>query len=305
MGCRELQVNDYFIMAGSASGTDVPYYALADANKNITEYIDASGTIQAHYEYSPFGKITQQSGTMASDFDYRFSSEVFDSETGLSYYNYRYYSAELGRWLSRDPIGEKGGINLYVMIGNIAINWIDYLGLDKRPESLEWEVLSIRSEQIPKKLPKCEKGKCWEKDVEIKTIIVYWRLAPGTQTHLEEKIDNFIKSIGEDGACGKIANKGKDQLWGKAKQFIGASSVSYALFEWRKEETIWIKRRIKCDCGNLSFEFIDSGVDEGEPYPAGLFTPVLQGKKAEDFWSDQVFDRVNDAFGGVMGKCIK
>jgi len=37
MGCRKLQVNDYFIMAGSASGTDVPYYALADANKNITE----------------------------------------------------------------------------------------------------------------------------------------------------------------------------------------------------------------------------------------------------------------------------
>jgi len=36
MGCRELQVNDYFRMADSASGTDVPYYALADANKNIT-----------------------------------------------------------------------------------------------------------------------------------------------------------------------------------------------------------------------------------------------------------------------------
>jgi len=37
MGCRELQVNDYFRMTDSASGTDVPYYALADANKNITE----------------------------------------------------------------------------------------------------------------------------------------------------------------------------------------------------------------------------------------------------------------------------
>jgi len=129
MGCRELQVNDYFRMADSVSGTDVPYYALADANKNITEYIDASGTIQAHYEYSPFGKITQQSGTMASDFDYRFSSEYADDETGLVYYNYRYYSPELGRWLSRDPIEEIGGYNLYAMVGNDALNWIDLLGL--------------------------------------------------------------------------------------------------------------------------------------------------------------------------------
>jgi RHS repeat-associated protein len=44
---------------------------------------------------------------MQDDFDYRFSSEVFDTETGLVYYNYRYYSAELGRWLNRDLIDNK------------------------------------------------------------------------------------------------------------------------------------------------------------------------------------------------------
>jgi RHS repeat-associated protein len=97
-----------FPIADSVSGTDVPYYALADANKNITYYFDSNGNVVAHYEYSPFGKITQSSGTMADDFDYRFSSEVFDTETNLVYYNYRYYSPELGRWLSRDPITELG-----------------------------------------------------------------------------------------------------------------------------------------------------------------------------------------------------
>jgi len=131
MGCRELQINDYFRMTDSVSGMDVPYYALADANKNITDYIDANGNVVAHYEYSPFGKIAQQSGTMASDFDYRFSSEVFDTETGLSYYNYRYYSAELGRWLSRDPIAERGGFNLYAMVGNDPVGGWDNLGLDR------------------------------------------------------------------------------------------------------------------------------------------------------------------------------
>jgi RHS repeat-associated protein len=66
---------------------------------------------------------------MQDDFDYRFSSEVFDSETELSYYNYRYYSAELGRWLNREPIRERGGMNLYGMLGNGIINSNDSLGL--------------------------------------------------------------------------------------------------------------------------------------------------------------------------------
>jgi len=47
------------------------------------------------------------------------------------YYNYRYYSPELGRWLSRDPIGENGGWNLYGMVGNNPTNYIDLLGYTK------------------------------------------------------------------------------------------------------------------------------------------------------------------------------
>ena len=49
---------------------------------------------------------------------FRFSSEYFAPETGLVYYNYRYYSPDLGRWLSRNPIAKQGGWNLYGMVGN-------------------------------------------------------------------------------------------------------------------------------------------------------------------------------------------
>ena len=108
------------------SGT---YYALGDANKNITEYLDGSGVVQGHYEFSPFGKITVASGVMPDAFDFRFSSEYFDSETNLAYYNYRYYSPELGRWLSMDPIEEFGGNNLYHYCLNNSIDLIDYYGL--------------------------------------------------------------------------------------------------------------------------------------------------------------------------------
>jgi len=83
----------------------------------------------AHFENSLFGKTTVASGTIPNRFAFRFSSEYHDSETGLVYYNYRYYSPELGRWLSRDLMEEFGGWNLYAMLGNNAVNRIDRLGL--------------------------------------------------------------------------------------------------------------------------------------------------------------------------------
>lgn len=42
----------------------------------------------------------------------------------------RWYSPSTGKWLSRDPIGEKGGLNLYGFVNNDGVNKIDYLGLD-------------------------------------------------------------------------------------------------------------------------------------------------------------------------------
>jgi len=48
----------------------------------------------------------------------------------LYYYGYRYYDPETGRWLSRDPIGEVGGFNLYLFVNNNSINSVDPFGLD-------------------------------------------------------------------------------------------------------------------------------------------------------------------------------
>ncbi len=51
-----------------------------------------------------------------------------ETASGVFFYKYRHYSPELGRWPSRDPIEEKGGINLYAFVGNEPIGRWDYLG---------------------------------------------------------------------------------------------------------------------------------------------------------------------------------
>jgi len=122
-----------------ANGT---YYYLIDANKNVGQLLDSSGTIKAKYEYSPFGKLTSSSDTVSNPF--RFSSEYFDGETELVYYNYRYYDAGLGRWLSRDPIWESGGWNLYGLLDNDAVNWWDYLGNGKTSSRVQGLVKIIK-----------------------------------------------------------------------------------------------------------------------------------------------------------------
>jgi uncharacterized protein RhaS with RHS repeats len=47
----------------------------------------------------------------------------------MNYYGYRYYSPELGRWVNRDPIAEKGGLNIYAFLENAPVDFVDALGL--------------------------------------------------------------------------------------------------------------------------------------------------------------------------------
>ena len=106
-----------------------------DANGNVQQLVDASdGSLKAEYEYGPFGGITKSSGTVASDNPFRFSTKYFDDETQLSYYGYRYYDAEKGRWVSRDPVEERGGCGLYGFVSNRALVMVDRHGLTLLPK---------------------------------------------------------------------------------------------------------------------------------------------------------------------------
>ena len=64
-------------------------------------------------------------GAMAKANPFRFSNKYQDEETDCIYYGYRYYNASNGRWVSRDPIEELGGQNLYSAFNNDAIGNVD------------------------------------------------------------------------------------------------------------------------------------------------------------------------------------
>ena len=101
-------------------------YYIADGNKNIIALKDSSGADVSTYAYTPFGSLENPADGDENPF--RFSSEYADDETGLVYYNYRYYSPQLGRWTKRDPIEEQGGSNLYALLNNNSINFMDKNG---------------------------------------------------------------------------------------------------------------------------------------------------------------------------------
>jgi RHS repeat-associated protein len=103
---------------------------LTDGNKNVVALLDKQGKITAQYAYSPYGALAKSSGPDKNSCPFRFSSEYLDTEAGLVYYNYRYYSPELGRWTKRDSIEESGGLNLYAMVENSPVDYYDLLGFE-------------------------------------------------------------------------------------------------------------------------------------------------------------------------------
>jgi len=119
------------VATGGTAASPSLYFPCFDANGNVTEYIDDSGSIRAHYAFDAFGNTISQPDDLASTFSHRFSTKYADDETGLYYYGYRFYCPALGRWVSRDPIEERGGILLYGCVYNNLINYVDRLGKDR------------------------------------------------------------------------------------------------------------------------------------------------------------------------------
>jgi RHS repeat-associated protein len=113
-----------------------------DTNGNVVALADmASHEVTARFEYDAFGNVVSAVGSGAAGHPLRFSGRYEDAETGLFYYGFRYLDPRTGRWISRDPIGEAGGVNLYGFAGNDGLNGVDVLGLKVSPYAPQFSKL--------------------------------------------------------------------------------------------------------------------------------------------------------------------
>lgn len=115
---------DEIFQRTDSSGT---WDLLADALGSTLAISDNTGTIQTQYSYEPFGN-TIATGASSTNVN-EFTGRELD-ETGLYFYRARYYNPQIGRFVSEDPIGIHGGINVYRYADNDPVDFGDPTGKD-------------------------------------------------------------------------------------------------------------------------------------------------------------------------------
>ncbi len=130
------------------------FYTLVNGHGDVANLIDRDGNIVDTYSYDAFGKTI---GVAKNSNGFRYVGQYgvhSDDDLGLQYMWNRWYDSELGRFISRDPIGMAGGLNLYVYTGNNPVTYVDSLGLCADPNGPDpgfnghshWEGLLIVSD---------------------------------------------------------------------------------------------------------------------------------------------------------------
>ncbi|MFL1524777.1 RHS repeat-associated core domain-containing protein [Pseudomonas sp. O230] len=107
-------------------------YCLEDSQSSGIMELDQHARLISHEDYYPFGGtacLTADSKREVSYKTIRYSGKEMD-DSGLYYYGRRYYAPGLQRWISADPAGDVDGLNLYAMVGNNPMNFVDRLGLN-------------------------------------------------------------------------------------------------------------------------------------------------------------------------------
>jgi len=114
-------VRNYFDQ-GFEEGTS-DYFYTRDHLGSVREVVGSDGTsVSGGVTYSPWGESTEI-GTVLPDFGY--TGHYVDRSSGLALARYRGYSPNLGRWMSRDPMGIRGGLNLYGYVNNGPLTFVD------------------------------------------------------------------------------------------------------------------------------------------------------------------------------------
>lgn len=114
-----------FFPEGEQIGGQSFYYA-RDHLGSVRQVTDGAGVIRARYDYDPYGRRTKLSGDVDATFG--FTGHLAHDPSGLALAPFRVYDPRIGRWLSRDPIAERGGTNLFAYVADNPVQFRDRLG---------------------------------------------------------------------------------------------------------------------------------------------------------------------------------
>lgn len=151
-------VTKQFVTRGQRNGSTNYFYDF-DHLGSILGMTDSSAVSQAQYSYHPYGVKSVTSEVVASDFQY--AGMYWHSRSGLNLTWFRAYNANFGRFISRDPLREDEGPNLYAYVGNNPASGIDPLGLARG----QWGPAEWKDNAIKHCIASCQMAKMFGKRV--------------------------------------------------------------------------------------------------------------------------------------------
>jgi RHS repeat-associated protein len=127
-----------FLSAGEQHGSSARYVT-RDHVGSVREVTDNDGNVVIRNDYDPYGRLTRLFGTASSRFGY--TGHLHHDRSGLFLAVYRAYDPQLATWISSDPIGVAGGINLYQYVLSNPARYTDPFGLN--PVAGVWPGIAV------------------------------------------------------------------------------------------------------------------------------------------------------------------
>lgn len=199
---------------------DSTYYYVADYSRNILALLartNAGNTIDNQYRYEPFGSVQGNNPSSVPN-SLQFAGREYDAETQLYYDRARYLDPSLGRFVSEDPIGLAGGMNLYAFVGNDPVNRGD-------PSGMSCKDFAPGKARVFDKLAHYEFG-----EVAVKLSHHFWPRSRWRATEL-----GVLLGLAHEGPWGKLGSPfrplhgwiGDHDLWGWKHGAKGAPCVGF------------------------------------------------------------------------------
>jgi RHS repeat-associated protein len=142
-----LRLRDLQSTKGGQSLSRFQYEYDADGLGSMRQIVDAGGNVLNRYRYTAFGKTKQVQEAIGNTYTY--TGREWDADAGLYYYRARWYDPDVGRFMSEDAIGFRGGgVNLVRYVANNPVNKIDPLGLQTITPELKSLILDRIVEMV-------------------------------------------------------------------------------------------------------------------------------------------------------------